>query len=129
MMDGVWNNHVSFILITSSLNCLGVIVNAYSLNGVHLSEAPTVERPLFCIGFGLASHLGVLSGIPCVGVGKKLFHVDGLEKGLAHKEQVTANSSPCPTPLLIWNQPHDTSGLEGFLCIVQTHEITPLIIL
>ena len=30
-------------------------------------------------GFGLASHLGVLSGIPTVGVAKKLCHVDGLE--------------------------------------------------
>lgn len=39
-------------------------------------------------GFGLASHLGVLSGIPCVGVGKKLYHVDGLEKSSQHKEKV-----------------------------------------
>ncbi|KAL2608199.1 hypothetical protein R1flu_026772 [Riccia fluitans] len=29
-------------------------------------------------GFGLASHLGVLANIPSVGVGKTLFHVDGL---------------------------------------------------
>ena len=40
-------------------------------------------------GFGLASHLGVLSGIPCVGVGKKLFHVDGLEGGPNHKARVS----------------------------------------
>ena len=39
-------------------------------------------------GFGLASHLGVLSGIPSIGVGKKLFHVDGLEQGPLHKQQV-----------------------------------------
>ena len=39
-------------------------------------------------GFGLASHLGVLSGIPCVGVGKKLYHIDGLEKSSQHKEKV-----------------------------------------
>ena len=39
-------------------------------------------------GFGLASHLGVLSGIPCVGVGKKLFHTDGLERSLEHREKV-----------------------------------------
>ena len=32
------------------------------------------------LGLGLASHLGVLSGIPCVGVAKKLFNVDGLSK-------------------------------------------------
>jgi len=29
-------------------------------------------------GFGLASHLGVLSGIPTIGVGKTFFHVDGI---------------------------------------------------
>lgn len=40
-------------------------------------------------GFGLASHLGVLSGTPCVGVGKKLFNVDGLEGGHKHKDRVS----------------------------------------
>lgn len=39
-------------------------------------------------GFGLASQLGVLAGIPCVGVGKNLYHVDGLTKGPLHKEKV-----------------------------------------
>lgn len=29
-------------------------------------------------GFGLACHLGVLSGIPCLGCGKTAFFVDGL---------------------------------------------------
>lgn len=29
-------------------------------------------------GFGLACHLGVLSGIPCLGCGKTAFYVDGL---------------------------------------------------
>lgn len=33
--------------------------------------------------FGLACHLGVLSGIPTVGVGKTLHHVDGLTKDTA----------------------------------------------
>ena len=39
-------------------------------------------------GFGLASHLGVLADIPCVGVAKKLYHVDGIRKGPEHKEKV-----------------------------------------
>jgi len=30
-------------------------------------------------GFGLACHLGVLTGIPCIGIGKTLFYTDGLE--------------------------------------------------
>ena len=29
-------------------------------------------------GFGLASHLGVVAGVPTIGVGKNLLHVDGL---------------------------------------------------
>ena len=40
------------------------------------------------IGFGLACHLGVLSDIPCVGVGKKLHLVDGLQNDLEHKSKV-----------------------------------------
>ena len=43
---------------------------------------------VFVAGFGLASHLGVLAGMPSVGVGKKLYHVDGLEKGPDHKQRV-----------------------------------------
>uniref|UniRef100_A0AAV1UR71 Endonuclease V n=1 Tax=Peronospora matthiolae TaxID=2874970 RepID=A0AAV1UR71_9STRA len=31
-------------------------------------------------GFGLASHFGVLEGIPTIGVGKTFLHVDGLTK-------------------------------------------------
>jgi endonuclease V len=31
-------------------------------------------------GFGLASHFGVLQGIPTLGVGKTFLHVDGLTK-------------------------------------------------
>jgi deoxyinosine 3'endonuclease (endonuclease V) len=40
-------------------------------------------------GLGLASHLGVLSGIPSIGVAKTLFHVDGLEKTSDFKDKVT----------------------------------------
>ncbi|XP_041358795.1 endonuclease V-like [Gigantopelta aegis] len=36
-------------------------------------------------GFGLASQLGVLLNVPCVGVAKTLIHVDGLENDDTHK--------------------------------------------
>ena len=39
-------------------------------------------------GFGIASHVGVLIDIPTVGVAKKLFHVDGLEKNEEHTKKV-----------------------------------------
>ena len=39
-------------------------------------------------GFGLACHLGVLSNIPCIGVAKKLYLVDGLQND---KDKVLLN--------------------------------------
>lgn len=44
--------------------------------------------PLYILEFGLASHLGVLVDIPALGVAKKLFQVDGLEKNEEHKKRV-----------------------------------------
>jgi len=39
-------------------------------------------------GFGSASHFGVLIDTPTIGVAKKLYHVDGLEKSPAHKRRI-----------------------------------------
>ncbi|XP_077870569.1 endonuclease V-like [Saccoglossus kowalevskii] len=38
--------------------------------------------------FGTACHLGVVTDIPCIGVAKKLFQVDGLEKNEDHLQKI-----------------------------------------
>ncbi|XP_033896647.3 endonuclease V-like isoform X2 [Acipenser ruthenus] len=38
--------------------------------------------------FGLACHLGVLTGLPCIGVAKNLLQVQGVENSERHKEQI-----------------------------------------
>ncbi|XP_054897140.1 endonuclease V-like isoform X2 [Poeciliopsis prolifica] len=40
--------------------------------------------------FGLACHLGVLSGLPCVGVAKNLLQVQGVLKDEDHQSQIAA---------------------------------------
>ncbi|XP_019939534.1 endonuclease V isoform X3 [Paralichthys olivaceus] len=40
--------------------------------------------------FGLACHLGVLSGLPCVGVAKNLLQVQGVYKSEEHQLQIAA---------------------------------------
>ncbi|XP_028311361.1 endonuclease V-like [Gouania willdenowi] len=40
--------------------------------------------------FGLACHLGVLSGLPCVGVAKNLLQVQGVAKDEQHQSQINA---------------------------------------
>lgn len=44
---------------------------------------------LLYIGFGLASHLGVLTGIPTIGVGKNMYFIDGMTKDDTFKQKVS----------------------------------------
>ncbi len=60
----------------------------YSDSALWISHIVISHCVCVCIGFGLASHLGVVSSIPCVGVAKKLFHVDGLIKDSEYKQKV-----------------------------------------
>ncbi len=71
-----------------NFNLVHIVVHFH----LHLHSA------VYCaLGFGLACHLGVLSDIPCVGVAKKLFLVDGLEKGPKHKHRVSMCVHACLT--------------------------------
>ena len=71
---GVWFTKPSFILtIFSKLQMLKLTENRFDFK-------PT--------GFGVASHLGVISNMCTIGIGKTLFHVDGIEKNRKHLEKV-----------------------------------------
>ena len=47
------------------------------------------------VGFGIASHLGVLSDTPTVGVAKTLMQVDGIAKTEEFTAKVSLKSFNC----------------------------------
>ena len=75
------------------INLVGMLMTYAPVSTFNIRR-PSIETIFFPVhaGFGLASHLGVLADIPCVGVGKKLYHVDGLQKGPEHKQKVFRDS-------------------------------------
>ncbi|XP_047189904.1 endonuclease V-like isoform X5 [Scophthalmus maximus] len=51
--------------------------------------------------FGLACHLGVLSGLPCVGVAKNLLQVQGVYKNEEHQSQALRSSDRSSKPVYV----------------------------
>ncbi|XP_023555065.1 endonuclease V isoform X4 [Octodon degus] len=76
---------VSFVKGDSVSACASLVVLTYPELEVLLVDGNGV---LHHQGFGIACHLGVLTGLPCIGVAKKLLQVEGLENNAAHKEKI-----------------------------------------
>ena len=54
----------------------------------------TINYDVYHVGFGLASHLGVLTGIPTIGVGKNMYFIDGMANDNTFKENVSKPRLP-----------------------------------
>ncbi|XP_066237576.1 endonuclease V isoform X3 [Saccopteryx leptura] len=76
---------VSFVKSDGVRACASLVVLSYPDLEVLLVDGNGL---LHHRGFGVACHLGVLTDLPCIGVAKKLLHVDGLENNILHKEKI-----------------------------------------
>uniref|UniRef100_A0A8C7CGH3 Endonuclease V n=1 Tax=Oncorhynchus kisutch TaxID=8019 RepID=A0A8C7CGH3_ONCKI len=68
-----------------------------ALQRLETTQPPLLPQPVVLVDgnglfhykeFGLACHLGVLSGLPCIGVAKNLLQVQDVEKKEKHQSQV-----------------------------------------
>ncbi|XP_030062466.1 endonuclease V isoform X2 [Microcaecilia unicolor] len=76
---------LSYIKGDDSTACASLVVLSYPDLEVLLVDGNGV---LHHRGFGVACHLGVLTGLPCIGIAKNLLQVSGLENDELHKEQI-----------------------------------------
>jgi len=79
---------------------------------------------------GSASHLGVLTGVPCVGVGKSLLHVDGLDERTVRAHALLALGRVQPGEASASAQPRDESAATGIgeaVTLSETAVMLPLL--
>ncbi|XP_076345240.1 endonuclease V-like isoform X3 [Tachypleus tridentatus] len=67
--------------------------------------------------FGLASHLGVLLDIPCIGVAKSLHFVDGLQRDVSYRQKALKTCKAAKNPVFV-SQGHRCS-LESAIAVVK----------
>lgn len=75
---------------TENPDCIPQLIFVDGNGYLHPRGLALVLSFIYLQGFGLACHLGVLTGIPTIGIGKTLFFVDGLDKK-AVKTKFTEN--------------------------------------
>ncbi|XP_037770296.1 endonuclease V isoform X4 [Chelonia mydas] len=84
-LERVGGVDLSYAKGNDTIACASLVVLSYPDLEVLLVDGNGV---LHHRGFGVACHLGVLTGLPCIGVAKNLLQVDGLAKDELHKEQI-----------------------------------------
>ena len=73
---------------------------------------------VYSLGFGLASHLGVLADIPTIGVGKTIFVVDGLDvhaiKQQSHEQLLKGGQSFAlrGTSGRVWGEVYEVTKID-----------------
>ncbi|XP_044272859.1 endonuclease V isoform X3 [Varanus komodoensis] len=86
-LERVGGVDLSYVKGDDTSACASLVVLSYPDLKVLLVDGNGI---LHHRGFGIACHLGILTGLPCIGVAKKLLQVEGLTNDDVHKEQIRA---------------------------------------